>query len=290
MQNLLHRNGMRINRDNIIITADDFGISPGVNQAILSLASRHALTNASLIANGRFVQDAIDSANKNTPALKLGVHINLTTGKSVLPAEQVPDIVNKQGYFKCGFIGLLFKTLLCNKKLSIHTQIRNEILAQINKLQSLGANITYIDGHHHIHMLPGIFRIVKEIAKEQNINRIRIVNENLFTTILQTRNLRPLFSTGILKWLLLKAMAVINNYKTDTYFFSITHSCKITPKLLENISLPEKFKQMEIMLHPGNPDIDQSNIANIEYEIPHLLSHYRNLESKSALELNRLVR
>lgn len=273
---------MPILNKNLIVTADDFGISPGVNEAIIKAHVDGALTNASLLANSSHLEAAIRLANDTTPGLKLGLHINLTGGKPLLPPSDVPNLVDKKGKFKHGPIGLLLQTIV---KPSIINEIRNEIEAQIKKLKNLGVNIEHIDGHHHIQMIPKIFPIIEKFSNIYIIPRIRIVNEDLWHTITQTANIKFFINGGILRYALLKTFCYLNKHKTNTYFFSILNSCNITPELFKNIQIPKGFDNIEIMLHPGNPEIDtNSDIGDFD-EVVHLTSPCREKELQTALFL-----
>ena len=277
---------MRIPRDKLIVCADDFGISPGVNQAIIEAHTKGVLTHASLLANGAYLEDAVKLSSEMAPSLKLGLHINLTGGKPVLPSKKIPGLVNEDGDFKYGSVTLLFKVIL---KPFLLLEIREEIEAQINKLQKMGVHIFHMDGHHHVQMIPGIFKIVEKFADKYKIPRIRVVNEDLNTTILQTGSISFLKGGGLAKYALLSTLCSLNKYKTRTYFFSIVNSCRIPPELIKNISIPKGFDSMEIMLHPGNPGIDKDfDTGNID-EYEHLTSEFRTLELQTALELKKFI-
>lgn len=274
---------MKTPRKNVIVTADDFGISPGVNRAVLISHNRGSLTHASLMANGKHLKDAIILSGVSAPNLKLGLHINLTSGKPVLKPEQVPDLVDEGGNFKYGPVGLLLQIIVNS---NLKKQITAEITAQINKLKKREVQISHLDGHHHVHMIPGIFPLVVKLAKEFNIPRIRVVNESLVNTMINTRKINFLWNGGFARYVLLKTMCRINNYKTDTYFFSILYSCKITPELLENIRIPKGFVNIEIMLHPGVPEMDAEADTGAIYEREHLTSPDRVVELGVALKLH----
>jgi predicted glycoside hydrolase/deacetylase ChbG (UPF0249 family) len=271
---------MKIPSEKLIVTSDDFGISLGVNHAVIEAYLNGALTNASLLVSAKYFEAAIKLAKEKAPGLKLGLHINLTTGKPILPATYVPKLVDKEGKFKYGPVGLLFQTII---KPSILNEIACEIEAQIDKLKTSGVQICHLDGHHHVQMIPGIFPIILKLAEKYHIKRVRVVNESLLHTICKTHDLRFLINGGIARYALLKTLYIFNNYKTKTYFFSILNSCQITPELVKNISIPNGYDEIEIMLHPGNAEMDRD--ANIER--PHLTSKYREIELQTAFALKR---
>ncbi len=269
-----------------IVTGDDLGVSPGVNQAIVEAHNEGALTHASLMVGAHYVQDALSLVNTHAPTLQVGVHLNLTGCQAILPQAKIGLLVDKQGKFKHGFLKIFLLTLSpCRKK--ILEQIQAELEAQINKAMALGVKPSHLDGHHHIHMIPPIFKMVTQLAKKYAIPRVRCVNENLRTTLRVTRTGRSLLTPNAIKWLVLRLFRQRNASAASPYFFSILYSCKIRPSDIVNLS---KIKSpcVEIMLHPGNPAIDRTAMLD-EKEKKHLLSKYRTLELETARKLKGLL-
>lgn len=269
----------------VIINADDAGISLGVNNAIERMIKAGKLNSFSIFTNQIYTEDAIRIAKKNKN-IDSGLHFNLTIGKSNSNSKNLKILTDKEGFFKNGFINLLIASIL--KKNEFETEVERELREQINYLQSNGIKISHIDGHRHIHTIPNIFNIVMKIAKEYKIERIRIINENIIKTIKTTKNIDFIFNSNLVKFLILKLFTFINtknnNLKTRTYFFSILHSCKIDYNIIKNFKIPNGFISAEVMLHPGEPEIDK-NDRKIKYEKDHLLSSDRIAESKiSVLE------
>lgn len=250
---------------NRIVVADDFGISPGVNQAIIKCHTEGIITHTSIMVTANYCEDASQLIKQN-PKLNVGLHLDLTSGKSL----------SKNVSFRQDFLGLMISSYF-NKK-----DIELEVEAQIKKAISYGITLSHIDGHRHVHMIPPIFRIVKRMAKKYNIPHIRIVNESVFHTIMTSKNLRFLINGGIIKYVLLKAFYYINRTKSSYYFFSILHSCAVTKTMLQNIKSPKKYKKLEIMLHPGNPAIDKNANLNPK-DVSHLLSKNRVIEQEASL-------
>ena len=260
----------------IIINADDFGISKGVNEAIILMHSEGNLQSASIIINAKYTVEAVQMALKN-PNLKVGLHFNLTTGKSVLHQLSIPLLVNKNGIFKNGFLKLLLISVI--KRRQFLHEVEAELKAQIAFLKHYQISPSHIDGHRHIHYILGIFNVVKKIATTENIPRIRIINENLFST-LKLGKIPPI--SGLIKWFVLSFLGLINGvkkYSKDNkvpYFFSIIHSCKITNDLVKNLKI-KNFQSIEIMLHPSIKKFDANE--ELEYEKGHLNSDFRTLEA-----------
>lgn len=260
----------------IRINADDFGISSGVNKAVEEMFRAKKLHSTSLICGCNYFDEAVIIAKRN-PLLDVGLHLNLSIGKSVLGNNKLPLLTNKDGTFKHGFVMLFLLTIFCRKK--ILNEITAEVLAQINLIQtSIDRPLSHIDGHRHIHFIPGIFNIVNIAAKKFSIKKIRVINEQISPKLLQ-KNHQFIFNGGLAKWLILRLFGLFNGSKniSQEYFFSIIYSCNISKDLISQIEIPPHFEDIEIMIHPGNPLVDKD--INGIYEKSHLLSPMRQIEN-----------
>lgn len=243
------------------INADDFGISPGVNSAIEKMFRSGRLNSASLICGCGYFDEAVAIAKRN-PGLEIGLHFNITNGSSRI---------------KNGFLSLLIAAILQPKSLA--KKVEKELRSQISLLEQNGIKPSHIDSHRHVHMIFRIFGIVKKVAKEQGINRVRIINESLISTCLIDHPKKFLWNGNLIKWFVLTTLKIINRATSDRYFFSILHTCEINEELIKKIKVPKKFSnaEIEVMIHPGDPEIDQK-IAILE-EKNHLISPARKKES-----------
>ncbi len=150
----------------LIINADDFGLTPGINRGILRAFTRGALTSATIMANGTAWREAVESARSH-PGLGVGVHLNLTSLRPVLPPEQVPSLVDKKGKFRRQFWRLGFVS---------KAQVRLEWRAQIRRLVDAGLKPTHLDSHHHVHLWGGLVDVAWELATEFAIPAMRAVS------------------------------------------------------------------------------------------------------------------
>ena len=244
---------------NLIVNADDLGWTAGVNRGIAE-AHRHGIvTSASLLANGEAFAEAVELAQE-TSGLGVGVHLNLNDGRPVAPPESVPSLVNDAGEFEGGPDGLLLK--IATRGLSLR-EVEVEWGAQISRVRDAGIEPTHLDGHKHVHMLPGLFEIALRLAKRHGIGAIRVSHE--------TSSLRVALSTGDrraavvlkqgvqargLKLLARDAreQAERAGMSTADYFCGIAQTGELTKegvaRLLRN--LPEGTT--ELMCHPGYAD------------------------------------
>ena len=262
----------------IIFNADDFGISPGVNQAVFKAHTEGILNSTSLMINQEFAEEAVSMAHK-MPDLTIGLHINLTNEKpAALPAD-IPLFLGTNGKFKNGFVKLLILSLLHPKKLQQQAYV--EIKAQIEKYLKTGLKLEHLDGHRHVHMIPVIFKAVKKLQSEYNIPRIRVMNEHLFNTIRQNKGFSYLFDGGIIKYFLLRFLTFFNRHKEKTYFYTILYTCKLSKAQFNNVKIPPNFDAVEIMIHPGTPEIDRGKKYVWDDNI---LSPYRTQELELLLD------
>jgi hopanoid biosynthesis associated protein HpnK len=157
-------------RPRLIINADDFGLTPGINRAIAELHQAGALTSTTLMATGPAFDDAVVMARAN-PALGVGCHIVLTDGVPVSPPEEIPTLIGPDGKtFRPSLIDFLQALLRGNIS---EEEITREATAQIQKLQRAGIHITHLDTHKHTHLFPAVARPLLHLAERHNIGAIR---------------------------------------------------------------------------------------------------------------------
>lgn len=257
------------------INADDFGISPGVNSAVEEMFKKQKLHSASLIYGCGYFDEALVIAKRN-PDLKIGLHFNLTSGKSAFNHQKPALLTDKNGNFKNGFLKLLLRSVF--KKKALQKEVKQELEAQISAIENAGIKLSHIDGHRHVHFIFGIFPLVVEAAKIHQIQQVRVINESLISTFSINYPKSFLWDGGIVKWLILRALGVFNGSKKipQNYFFSILYTCSISGDLISKIKVPRNFNEVEIMIHPGNPKMDET-VQNLE-ERQHLLSQNRYKE------------
>jgi hopanoid biosynthesis associated protein HpnK len=158
---------------NLIVNADDLGWTAGVNRGIAEAHRNGIVTSTSLLANGIAFDDGVN-VSRALPALGVGVHLNLSDGAPVNHARKVPSLVDEDGKLSGGPEQLLLK--LARRKLKLG-EVEAEWEAQIEKIRAAGISPTHLDGHKHVHMLPGLFPIALKLAKKHGISSIRISSE-----------------------------------------------------------------------------------------------------------------
>lgn len=155
----------------LIVNADDFGLTPGVNRAVAELHAAHALTSATLMACGDAFDDAIRIAHEH-PALGVGCHVVLIDGKPTAPASEVSSLLGPHS--KTDFHTSLPRFVAALHSGRILTEhMEREATAQIRKLQSHGIRVTHVDTHKHTHLFPAVAVPLLRAAQACGVPAIR---------------------------------------------------------------------------------------------------------------------
>lgn len=159
----------------LIITADDFGLSGGVNRAVEQGWKSGILTVASIMPGGTAFADAVKISRRN-PGLQVGLHLTLVQGRSVLPPAEIPALVDAAGNFSANPVRAGLRYFLDR---GLYCQLKREIEAQIKKVIDAGIALSHIDGHLNMHLHPTIFRILAELMPRYGISSLRLPQERL---------------------------------------------------------------------------------------------------------------
>ncbi len=234
---------------NLIINADDFGRHVSINQAVIQGFAHGCIRSASIMPNCDAFEDAVKQASGHTD-LGIGVHFTLVGETPLLPHGQVSSLVGQDGKFYSDYIGFVKKFFLRKIKLS---EIYAELNAQMQKVKRTGLTVTHIDSHQHMHVLPGVIDVVLAVARENNIDAIRIPKIPVnFTggyncSIGQCVGRTGLsFLAELAKWKAKKA-----GFRVPDYFSGIVAGEAVTEDCLNEIIDGMKNGVTEVMLHPG---------------------------------------
>jgi hopanoid biosynthesis associated protein HpnK len=151
----------------LIVNADDFGLTSGVNRAIVEGNRSGIVTSATLMANAKATDAAIDLA-KAERDLKTGCHVVLIDGAPL--AANLPSLTNGSSRFRNS---LKQFALAAVRKEIVAEEIQQEAEAQIRKIQSRGITLTHLDSHKHTHMFPHVLRPLLRAAKACGIRAVR---------------------------------------------------------------------------------------------------------------------
>lgn len=157
----------------LIINADDFGMSTGVNRAVIEARQSGVLTSTTLMATGAAFDEAVKLAAE-VKTLDVGCHVVLLEGRPLLPAAEIPSLATKgvdgATHFRRGF-GAFIQAALAGK---LHGEdIYREARAQILHLRAAGVDVQHIDTHKHAHVFPAVFRPLLRAALDCGVVAVR---------------------------------------------------------------------------------------------------------------------
>ena len=160
----------RPNLKRLIVTADDFGLSLPVNEAVETAHRDGILSAASLMVGAPAVDDAIARA-RSLPALGVGLHLTLLEGRPVLPPEKVPGLVGPAGRFSSDPVRFGVALFVSRE---MRSQARAEIRAQFERFAETGLVMDHINGHQHFHLHPVVLQAILEIAPRYGLPPVRL--------------------------------------------------------------------------------------------------------------------
>jgi len=228
----------------VIINADDFGLSKGINEGIILAHQKGILTSATLMANMPGFEHAVELAKQNEK-LGVGIHLNIVRGQPISTVNKVRSLVNDENYFFSNVFLIIRKLIL--REINIE-EIELEFGAQIEKILNNNIKISHFDSEKHVHSIPSIFKIILKLGKKYNIRRIRYINEyclspNLFQSF---KSFFASLSCSLMKQRIKESGTLI----TDR-FYGICNSGCISSLKLKKILNNMDDGVTEIMVHPG---------------------------------------
>ncbi|MCX8033171.1 MAG: hopanoid biosynthesis-associated protein HpnK [Thermoleophilia bacterium] len=168
----------------LVVNADDFGRSESVNQAVIQAHREGIVTSASLMVTGKATAQAVELARAN-PGLGVGLHIVLTRGRAVLPPEEIPHLVDKNGNFAGRPVLAGLRYFFSRRA---QRELAKELEAQFEAFLSTGLTPSHVDSHHHIHLHPKVLKVLLALAQKYGGLPIRTqVADNLFLSLRHER-------------------------------------------------------------------------------------------------------
>jgi hopanoid biosynthesis associated protein HpnK len=156
----------------LVVNADDFGFTAGINRAIVEAHTRGIVTSSTLMAKGRAFEDAVRLA-ATVPRLSVGCHVVLIDGTPVLDADLLPSITfadSGGARFRDGLKSFAIRALA--GRLNAR-EIEAEASAQIHQLQSAGISVSHVDTHKHTHLFPEVLRPLLRAARGCGVRAVR---------------------------------------------------------------------------------------------------------------------
>jgi hopanoid biosynthesis associated protein HpnK len=250
----------------LVINADDFGLTSGVNRAIVEAHEGGIVTSATLMANGSAFEEAVSLA-QTRPRLGVGCHVVLVDGVPLVRQTATDSLLDprsrtagsprfREGIGKFAALALLGRLA--------PEEIEAEVTAQIGKLQSSGIAVTHLDSHKHTHMFPSVFRPLLRAAQARGVRAVRNPFERVRSSQLAVRPdlWRRWTEVGILRSLAKQFREAVwqADMTTPDGTFAIVATGSLEERLLRRMieHLPEGT--WELVCHPGYNDADLQNV------------------------------
>src|ERR1700728_4567871 len=274
----------------LIINADDFGYTHGVNEGIIRAHRDGILTSATLMANGAAFDDAVERAKAN-PKLGVGCHLVLTGGNSVAPKEKISSLADSEGRLPLSLAALVTRLSLG----SVRTQdIETELSAQLEKIRRAGIDLTHVDTHKHTHVHPRVMAAVGRVAGKFGITRVRNPIENLRDSWRTARSENTGLALNMAASRAVRAVgswfgAISRKYglRSPDHFLGLAATGHLSSAALCRLidTVPEG--RTEIMLHPGVYDADLvKSGSRLQQQRQTELDGLLAIESRRAVERN----
>jgi len=154
----------------LVVTADDFGAAPEVNEAVEEAHRNGILTAASLMVGAPALADAVARARK-APSLRVGLHVVLVDGRPILQPAAIPDLVDANGEFR-NDLAKVGAAMFFRR--SVRKQIVAEIEAQFQAFRETGLALDHVNAHKHFHLHPTVAQAIIEIGQRFGTQAVRV--------------------------------------------------------------------------------------------------------------------
>jgi predicted glycoside hydrolase/deacetylase ChbG (UPF0249 family) len=225
------------------VNADDFGLSPGVNDGILEAHAAGVVSSVSVLVNAPGWEHAVAALRGAGSTLGAGLHVNLTAGE---PVSRGRTLVHaRTGRFH-GLAGLATRALTGRID---PEHVAEECDAQLARLRAAGVRVTHIDGHRHVHALPGVWTSVVAVARAHGIPFVRVPVE------------RGTGRAWVKRWTIAAAWRVaarggaVPRHADRFHGIGLQDDPRFLSRLLALIDRLAPLPGVtELMVHPGRPD------------------------------------
>ena len=244
----------------LIVNADDFGHTPGVTEGILKAHREGIVTSTTAMMNLPHAQEALRRAAEH-PRLGVGVHLNSTYGRPLLPAAQVSTLLDEKGIFLRPEVQMMRATEINPD------QVRAEWRAQVEAFGASGREPDHLDCHHSAHVHPAFFAVYLELAEEYHLPvRMPIPSEEELAHVNLPEVFGADFPADVVRAVVQQDLQLVRQHRIghpDHFlgdFFggqqlSVERLLAMLPEVQPGVS--------ELMTHPGFADAEL--IANSSY-------------------------
>lgn len=235
----------------LIVTADDFGLSKEVNEAVEEAHRDGVLSAASLMVAGKAAGHAVATARR-LPDLRVGLHLTLTDGTAASAREAIPDLVDENGRLKAGLVRAAFAHAV---RPSVRRQVAAEIAAQFAAFVKTGVVLDHVNAHEHFHVHPLIAGQILAIGRDHGMKALRVPFEPARVVTAVEPTPTPAWVHAMRPWtLLLARRARAAGLRVPDTVFGLRWSGQMTAARLEGLLRRLPPGVTEIYTHPAVSD------------------------------------
>lgn len=281
----------------LIVNADDFGMTTGVNRAIVEGCERGIITSTTLMANASAFNDAVARGHElrlRKPRFSIGCHVVLLDGVPILPPDRVPTLLqapsNSNGQQLRPDLADFARSALTGKLRP--EEIETEADAQFRRIQEAGITLSHFDCHKHAHMFPAVLKPLLAAAMARGIAAVRNPFGRLFPLpldrVLRSPKLwRRLAQLGVLRKFAAKFRREVEKHGLRTPDGSVGVVVTGTLDLGSYVDLLEGLPEgtWEFVCHPGYNDADLDRVrTRLRRSREEELALLTSPEAKAALQ------
>jgi hopanoid biosynthesis associated protein HpnK len=234
----------------LIVNGDDYGLSHGINRAIIRAHRDGILTSASLMVNENATDNAVRQAGEN-PRLAVGLHLTLVRGKSSLKPSETIGLVNQRFEFGNSPTLVGMKYFFSGK---IRPSLRQEIDAQFREYRRTNLRLDHVNGHLNFHLHPTVFFMLKRHASDWGVRAMRLTRDPLGLNLRVAfgRYFYRLSHAFIFAWLSARSRAALDRRRIlyADRVFGLLQSGRITEDYLLKVLGSLKGGTYELYAHP----------------------------------------
>jgi hopanoid biosynthesis associated protein HpnK len=231
----------------VSFTADDFGLTESVNEAVERAHRAGKLHAASLMVAAPAAADAIRRA-RAMPNLRVGLHLVVIEGPAISPPADIPDLVDAQGWFPSDQLRLGINYFARPR---IRRQLAAEIRAQFAAFAATGLPLAHADAHKHMHLHPTVGRLMLRIGREFGLSRVRVPAEPP-SVLARCGTHAGLGGHALYHWCrLLRRQVRAAGMTTTDHCFGIAWSGHMTRQRLERLMAELPDGDSEVYFHPA---------------------------------------
>ncbi len=235
----------------LIVTADDFGLAPEVNEAIERGHREGILSTTSLMVAAPAAPDAVERA-KRLPSLRVGLHVVLVNGRSILTPAQIPLLVNAEGEFANDLFAAGVRYFFTP---GVRRELEAEIRAQFAAFAATGLPLDHVNAQNHMHVHPTVLSLIVKVGREYGARAVRIPYEPFWQSwrAMRTGGAARLANAAFLApWLTIMRLRLKSaGMVTNDYVFGMHETGHMTASRVRSFvrNLPEGTS--EVYVHPA---------------------------------------